>query len=64
MAESVGTNTSFDLSVDELIEIALEGIGGDHIGNKEARLARTSLNLVFIDLQNRGMAPLASMELT
>lgn len=62
MAESVGTNTSFDLPVDELIEIALEGLGGEHISHDEARLARTSLNLVFIDMQNRGMAPLASME--
>lgn len=62
MPESVGTNTTFDMPVDEIIEMALEGIGGDHISHDEARLARTSLNLIFIDLQNRGMAPLSSME--
>lgn len=64
MVETVGTNTSFDMPVDEIIELALEGIGGEHVSYEEAKLARTSLNLVFIDLQNRGMAPLASMEVT
>ena len=64
MVETVGTNTTFDMPVDEIIELALEGIGGEHVSFKEAKLARTSLNLVFIDLQNRGMAPLASMEVT
>jgi hypothetical protein len=63
MVEQVGTTTNFDMSVDEIIELALEGIGGEHITHKEAKLARTCLNLIFIDLQNRGMAPLASMEI-
>lgn len=64
MTEQVGTNTQFNMSVDEIIELALEGIGGEHTSHSEAKLARTSLNLVFIDLQNEGMAPLASLKLT
>ena len=64
MTEQVGTTKTFDLPVDEIIEIALEGIGGEFISHKEAKFARTALNLIFIDLQNRGMAPLASLELT
>lgn len=64
MTEQIATTKTFDMPVDEIIDLALEGIGGEHVSHKEAKLARTSLNLVFIDLQNRGMAPLASMEIT
>lgn len=64
MTEQVGTNTQFNMTVDEIIELALEGLGGEHTSAQESKLARTSLNLVFIDLQNQGMAPLASMKLT
>jgi hypothetical protein len=64
MTEQVGNTTSFDMSVDELMEFALEGIGGEAIGHEEAKHARTALNLIFIDLQNRGMAPLASVRQT
>lgn len=63
MTEAVASTTSFDLPVDEIIELALEGLGGETISGKEAKLARTSLNLVLIDLQNRGVAPLSSMEI-
>jgi hypothetical protein len=62
MAEVVGTTKNFDLPVDEIIEQALEGLGGEHTSQNEAKLARRSLNLLFIDMQNRGMVPLASME--
>lgn len=64
MTEQVGTNTNFDMPVDELIDFALEGLGGEHISYSDAKNARLALNLIFIDLQNRGMAPLASMQLT
>lgn len=61
--EQVGTNFNFKMPVDEIIEFALQSVGGDHISGKESSMARTALNLVFIDLQNRGMAPLSSLEL-
>lgn len=65
MTEQVGTNTSFDLPVDELIEIALEGIGGENTSGKEAKLSRTALNLVLSDLQNRaGIGPLSQVTTT
>jgi len=64
MAESVGSNTVFDLPVDEIVEFALEGIGGEHVTGKEARLARTAVNLVLIDMQNSGFAPMSSLETT
>lgn len=64
MTEQIGTNKVFNMPVDEIIEMALEGIGGEHISHKESKLARTALNLVFIDLQNRGFAPLSSIETT
>lgn len=63
MTEQIGTTKTFNMPVDEIIEFALQAIGGDHFSAKESKLARTALNLVFIDLQNRGMAPLSSMEL-
>lgn len=64
MVEQVGTNRNFDLPVDEILDLAIEGVGGEHVSFEEARKIRTALNLVLIDLQNRGMAPLASVQLT
>lgn len=62
MAESVGTSKTFTFPIDEIIDFALEGIGGEHVSGKEAKLARTALNLVLIDLQNQGAAPMSSIE--
>lgn len=64
MPATVGTTTSFNMTVDEIINFVLEGLGGEHITAKEAKNARTALNLLLIDLQNEGMVPLASLELT
>ena len=64
MTATVGTTTAFNMTIDEIISFVLEGIGGEHISAKEAKNARTALNLMFIDLQNKGFAPLASMEVT
>lgn len=50
------------MAVDDLIVQTLDGIGGEQITHEDARRARTCLNLIFIDLQNIGFAPLASME--
>ena len=63
MVESVASTTSFDLPVDELIVQAAEGLGGGHLTGAELKRARTALNLIMIDMQNRGVAPLASMSL-
>lgn len=63
MVESVASSTSFDLPVDELITQAAEGLGGEHLTGNELKRARTALNLILIDMQNRGMTPLASMAL-
>ena len=63
MVESVGSSTSFDLPVDELILQASEGVGGGHLTGSELKRARTALNLILIDMQNRGVVPLASMSL-
>lgn len=62
MAETVGTTFDFDLPIDEIIEQAVEPLGGEFTSAFEAKLARRALNLLFIDMQNRGMVPLASME--
>ena len=48
-------STSFSLPIDELIEQAAERIDADPIVGKEARTARRALDLLFIDLQNRGV---------
>lgn len=47
--------TDFSLDVDELIEDAFELIGGEHISGDEARKARRKLNLILIELQNKGV---------
>jgi hypothetical protein len=49
-----GSNT-FTLPLDELLEEAIAPIGGDPILGGEARRARRALNLLFIDMQNRGI---------
>lgn len=63
MTETVGTNTAFDLPVDEIIELALESVDAGDISAKDAKLARTSLNLIFTDIQNKAdFGPLAQVE--
>ena len=65
MVEQVGTTNTFNMPVDEVIDMALQAIGGERVSYEEAKMARNALNLVFIDLQTRaGMAPLSSMQLS
>ncbi len=45
--------TSFQLSVDDLLEQALEPLGGEHTSGVEAIKARRVLNLLLIELQNK-----------
>lgn len=61
MAETVSSTTAFNLPVDEIIEDALEMVGGEHTSGYEARSARRSLNLLLIDLRTRGV-PLYNLE--
>lgn len=53
--------TTFSLTVDELLEEALEAIGGELSSAQESISARRSLNLLLIDLENREI-PLGKME--
>lgn len=54
--------TSFNLSVDELVREAFAQIGSQPIGGADAQQARRYLNLLFIDLTNRGV-PLSKVDL-
>jgi len=54
-----GTST-WNLPIDEIIEEALDHVGGEHISGDEAKSARRSLNLLFRDMENRGY-PLAQL---
>lgn len=55
-----GTNT-FALDIEEICEKAFELAGGELTSGEDLRQARKSLNLVLIDLQNKGH-PLAKLE--
>jgi hypothetical protein len=61
MPSSTSGSTEFTLDVDELIEDALEPIGGEHTSGDEARKARRKLNLILIELQNKGV-PISKMD--
>lgn len=54
-------STTFNLDVTEIVRQAYLRIGGEPITGQNARDARVSMNLLFIDLMNRG-APLAKVE--
>jgi hypothetical protein len=47
--------TTFDLSIDDVIEQAFEQVGGQPISGEEARSARICLNLLMTEWQNRGV---------
>ena len=55
-----GTNT-FNLDIDEIIEQALDPIGGEITSGDEARKARVKLNLILIELQNKNI-PLSKLD--
>lgn len=48
--------TAFNMSIDEIIIEAYKKLGNQPIGAEELRTARTALNLLFIDMTNRGSA--------
>lgn len=47
--------TNFSLPLDELLEQASLRVGGEQTLGTEARVSRRALNLLFTDLQNRGI---------
>tara|TARA_R110002072_G_scaffold150365_1_gene298673 strand:+ start:574 stop:1245 length:672 start_codon:yes stop_codon:yes gene_type:complete len=47
--------TTFDLTIDDVIEQAFEQVGGQPISGEEARSARICLNLLMTEWQNRGV---------
>lgn len=53
--------TNFSLDIDDLIARALDKVGGEVTSGIDLRKARTALNLLLIDLANRGV-PLAKIE--
>ena len=47
--------TAFNMDIDEIIDEALDMIGGESDLGKEPRSARRSLNFIMTDWQNRGI---------
>jgi len=52
---STSGTTNFSLPLDELLEQASLRVGGEQTLGTEARVSRRALNLLFTDLQNRGI---------
>lgn len=61
MASTTSGTTTFDLDVNEIIEQALEPLGGEHQSGIESAKARRTLNLVLIQLQNKNI-PLSKLD--
>lgn len=61
MPEQLATSISFNLPIDELIQEAIDTLGGENQSGYDALSAIRSLNLLLIDLSNRGY-PLGNME--
>lgn len=61
MPESVSTTTEFNLPVDEIIQEAVDMLGGENQSGYDSISAIRSLNLLMLDLANRGY-PLAALE--
>lgn len=47
-----GTYT-FNLEVDKILEQAFDKVGGEHVSGADAKKARTKLNLILIEMQNK-----------
>jgi hypothetical protein len=62
MTTTSGT-TTFTLDVDDIIEQAIEPLGGEHQTAETAKKARRKLNLLLIQMQNREI-PLSKLDFT
>lgn len=61
MPESVSATTTFNLPVDEIVQEALDTLGGDSQSGYDTTSVIRSFNLLLIDLTNRGY-PLGILE--
>lgn len=55
MVSTTSGTTSFSLDVDEIIEEALEPLGGEHQSGISSAKARRTLNLLLLELQNKNI---------
>lgn len=55
MVSTTSGTTNFTLDVDDIIEQALEPLGGEHQSGISAAKARRVLNLLLIQIQNKGI---------
>jgi hypothetical protein len=53
--------TAFSIDIDDLLESALEPLGGEHTSGEEAKKARRTLNLLLIEMQNKNI-PLSKID--
>lgn len=63
MVSTTSGTTTFSLDVDDIIEQALEPIGGDYTNANDQAKARRQLNLILIELQNKNV-PLDKIEIS
>lgn len=63
MASTVSGTSNFSLDVDDILEAALDPLGGQHTSGIEASKARRTLNLILIELQNKNI-PLSKLQIT
>lgn len=61
MASTTSGTYTFSLDVDDIIESALEPFGEEYVSGVDAQRARRDLNLLLIELQNKGI-PLNKLE--
>lgn len=55
MTSTTSGLTAFTLDVDDIIEQALEPVGGDYTNANDQSKARRALNLILIELQNKNI---------
>lgn len=55
MVSTVSGTTTFNMNVNEIIQEAIDRLGGEKTVGYEPASARRSLNLLLLDLNNRGM---------
>lgn len=55
MVSQTSQTTLFSLDVDDILEAALEPLGGEHQSGIQAEKARRTLNLLLIKLQNKNI---------
>lgn len=63
MVSTTSGTYTFSLDVDDIIETSLEPFGEEYVSGVDAQRARRDLNLLLIELQNKGI-PLNKLETT